>query len=163
MKSRCENAKTIIENSEVPDGLEMKGKGSTKKPDLSKIYRHFEDTLGVVPEPLRLLGEYAPGILDGYYRMRTWFFREPPEGALPKKIKELIYVALDCALGAPAHFARAHARAAIRAGATKEQVVEAVSLSLMLAGMPKYMSLGHEVIKEAVRAEAEQKRKTSRT
>lgn len=141
----------------------MKGRGSARRSNLKEIYRHFEDTLGEVPEPLKLLGKYAPEVLEGYYLMRDWFFREPPEGALPKKTKELIYVALDCALGAPVRFARAHARAAIRAGATKEQVVEAVALSLMLAGMPKYMSLGHELIKEAELAEAEQKRRTSRT
>lgn len=127
--------------------------------NVREIFEHFEKTLGVVPAPLRILGEHAPGVLDGYYRMRKWFMREPPEGALPKKVKELLYVALDIALGAPLEFNKAHAVAAVKAGASKDEVVEAVALTVFLAGMPKYMSVGHEIIKAAVEAEAQLKGK----
>ena len=41
--------------------------------NVKEIYEHFEKTLGVVPAPLRILGEHAPGVpyayvsdLDGY-------------------------------------------------------------------------------------------------
>jgi len=121
-----------------------------EKIDVERIYKFWQETLGMVPEPVRLLGAQAPEMLDAYNRMREYYLREPPKGALPRKVKELLYVALDIALGAPAKAMQGHVRAAVKAGATTAEVVEAVALTIMLAGMPKYMSLGYEAIKAAV-------------
>lgn len=123
------------------------------KVNKEEIFNHFKETLGVIPEPLRLLGEEAPDALQGYYLMRNWFQREPPEGAMPKKYKEILFVALDIILGAPVEFAEAHVKAAIKAGAKSQEISEAVVLTLMLAGMPKYMSTGYKMIKAALEAE----------
>ena len=120
---------------------------------LEEIYKHFQDTLGRVPEPMRTLGENAPDVLNGYYWMRRWLQREPPEGALPRKFKELLFVAMDPLVGAPLEYGKAHVASAIKAGATKEEVVEVVVLLVMLAGMPKILSWGHELIKAAEEAE----------
>lgn len=120
---------------------------------VADLLKHFEQTLGTAPEQLRLLGEYAPEVLAGYYQMRKWLLRDPPEGALTRKVKELIYVALDSVLEAPLPYLRAHVQAAIKAGATARDVAEVVTLVLMLGGMPKYMSYGYEALKAAVEAE----------
>lgn len=126
--------------------------------EVDEVLKHFQETLGTIPEPLKPLGEFAPEVLTGYYQMRKWLMREPPEGALPKKVKELIYVALDCVLGAPVPFLKAHSREAIKAGATAREVSEAVTLVLMLGGMPKYMTHGYEALKAAIEAEKELKK-----
>ena len=130
-----------------------------KKVDVKKIYDHFKSTLGFVPAPMKLLGTHAPEVLDGYYRMRSWYLKDPPQGALPRKFKELLYVALDAVLGAPSHAARAHAVAAVKAGATKEEVAETIGLTVMLAGMPKYMSLGYEILEAAIEEEAKRRKR----
>ena len=127
------------------------------KVDVEKIYRFWEETLGMVPEPVRLLGAYAPEMLDAYNRMREYFFREPPKGALPRKVKELLYVALDIVLNAPAETMQAHVKAAVKAGAAAAEVVEAVALTIMLAGMPKYMSFGFLAIKAAIESSSERR------
>lgn len=123
------------------------------KVNVKKIYKFWNDTFGIVPEPAKILGTHAPEVLDAYNRMRQYYLRKPPEGALPVKVKELIYVALDVVLGAPVKLMKGHVRAAIKAGATKEEFVEVVTLTIMLGGMPKYMSTGYEVIKTAARLE----------
>jgi len=120
---------------------------------VTDLLKHFEQTLGTAPEQLRLLGEYAPEVLAGYYQMRKWLLRDPPEGALSRKVKELIYVALDAVLEAPIPYRRAHVQAAMKAGASAREVAEVVTLVLMLAGMPKYMTYGYEALKAAVEAE----------
>ena len=75
-------------------------------------------------------------------------------------MKELLYVALDIVLNAPEKAMAATWKAAIKVGATAAEVVEAVSLSLMSAGVPKYMSLGYQAIKTAVETEGKVNRKS---
>ena len=121
-----------------------------EKIDVNKIYSFWQETLGMVPEPIMLLGTYAPQMLDAYNRMRRYYLREPPKGALSRKLKELLYVTLDIVLGAPDTAMQAHVKEALKAGATVEELVEAVTLTIMLGGMPKYMSTGYKAIKTAV-------------
>lgn len=56
------------------------------------------------------------------------------EGALPKKIKYLMAMAFDAAHGAP-NGVRALAQSAIREGATKEEIVEALRVAYHLSGV----------------------------
>ena len=56
------------------------------------------------------------------------------EGALPKKIKLLIAMALDAAHGA-AEGVRSLADQALKAGATKEEIMEAVRVTQYVSGV----------------------------
>lgn len=125
-----------------------------KKKKLEEIYKYFEDAFGEVPEHHKLLGKYNVDALEGFYKLRKATMKEPPEGALPRKMKELIIVAVETALRVPG--AITHAKYAVDAGATPSEVMEAVTLSLWLAGMPSYVLVGSKAVESA---EAEEKRK----
>jgi 4-carboxymuconolactone decarboxylase len=72
------------------------------------------------------------------------------EGALPRKTKELIMVAITCALSRP-RGVRLHSERALALGATPREVLEAVEVAAIPGGMPG-LWLGvetlHEVLKE---------------
>ncbi len=96
------------------------------------------------------LARYCPGVLDGYMVFRQGVFMEPPHGALPLKIKELVVVAIECAVlktNRPPVF---HAQKAIDAGATPHEVAESVSLCILLAGMITYAESGRWALQVAI-------------
>jgi alkylhydroperoxidase/carboxymuconolactone decarboxylase family protein YurZ len=72
------------------------------------------------------------------------------EGALPRKVKELIMVAITCALSRP-RGVRLHAERALALGAAPREVLEAVEVAAIPGGMPG-LWLGvetlHEILKE---------------
>ena len=57
------------------------------------------------------------------------------EGALAVKVKELMAMAIGVAHGCDGCIA-SHARAAVRAGATKEEAAEAVGVAIVMHGGP---------------------------
>ncbi len=59
------------------------------------------------------------------------------DGALPRRTKELIYLGMCCAIRFPDGI-RIHAARALDLGATREEVREAVALSVVAAGIPAY-------------------------
>lgn len=59
------------------------------------------------------------------------------DGALPRRTKELIYLGMCCAIRFPDGIS-IHARRAIEHGATREEVHEAVALSVVATGIPAY-------------------------
>ena len=56
--------------------------------------QYYEKELGWVPPFVIILAKYSPGALDGYLTMRKEVFKEPPEGALPRKTKEMLFTIL---------------------------------------------------------------------
>ena len=57
------------------------------------------------------------------------------EGALPRKVKELIMVGITCALFRP-RGVRLHAHRAMKMGATPREVLEAIEVAAIPGGMP---------------------------
>jgi alkylhydroperoxidase/carboxymuconolactone decarboxylase family protein YurZ len=110
--------------------------------------RYYEEELGWVPPFVRIFAQYAPGSLDGYLTMRRAVMKEPPQGALPKKTKEMLFSILDCVTG-EADGARAHAKSAIDAGLTVEELVEGFAIAVMVTGMPTMCKGGVEAIQAA--------------
>lgn len=128
-----------------------------------EIYQHFEKTLEIpMPDFWKKLGEYAPNALEGYFKMRESVFPNVEQGgALPKKFKELLVVGMDILLNNP-WGAKVHTRAAIRSGATIEELTEVVVLMIMGGGMLPYRKVGYEVFlaaEEALRELEEEKNK----
>lgn len=125
-----------------------------RKIDVKEIYEHYMKTLGAIPEEVQTLGDNAPELLDAYYRIRRFAFKQP--GALSKKVRELILVALACELGVTTSPYN-HVRAALDAGATKDEILEVIAISCFMAGMPKFVFGGHAALKEAVEYEKEKR------
>lgn len=122
-----------------------------------EIASHFESTLEIeFPDFWRDLERHAPWAMDAYHRMRTGVFH--PVGAegtgMPKRYMELVAVALDILL-VNTWGVDVHTRAAIRAGATLDEVREMVVLCIMSGGMVKYRLAGHVALEAAERAIAE--------
>jgi len=98
-----------------------------------EIYRYFQqDMAGRVPDSVRMLEQYSPGALEGFYRLRR---ATTTESSLPWKVRELIIIAVEAALKKDPV---GHARIAVEAGATPQEIHDAVALTLWLAGMPAY-------------------------
>jgi alkylhydroperoxidase/carboxymuconolactone decarboxylase family protein YurZ len=81
--------------------------------------------------------------MEGFYHLRK---ATTVDSVLPKKVRELIIVAVEAALKKDPS---GHARYAVDAGATVQEVHDAVALVLWLAGMPAY----HEGMKAVSAAE----------
>jgi alkylhydroperoxidase/carboxymuconolactone decarboxylase family protein YurZ len=71
------------------------------------------------------------------------------EGALPRKIKELIMVGITCALNRP-RGVRLHSQRALTLGATPREVLEAIEVSAIPGGMPG-LWLGVETLDEILK------------
>jgi len=110
--------------------------------------QYYEKQLGWVPPFVKVLAKYSPGALDGYLAMRKEVSKEPPEGALPKKYKDLIFTILDCVSG-ELHGAQAHAVAAVDAGLTMKELVEGFVIAVMVTGIPTLCNLGVQAINAA--------------
>ncbi len=117
-------------------------------PKEEEVIRYYEKQLGWVPPFVKVLAKYSPGSLDGYLAMRKEVSKEPPEGGLPKKMKDLIFTLLDV-LSGDVNGAKAHARAAIDAGLTMKELVEAFVIAVMVTGIPTLCNLGVQAINAA--------------
>jgi len=101
-----------------------------------------------VSEQWMTLAREAPGILDGYIRMRESFVKPDPEGALTKKFMELVIIAADIAQLHP-HGAVRHTARYVKSGGTVAELVEAVALAALTCGVQTYKNCGRDVIEAA--------------
>jgi len=113
-----------------------------------EIIQYYEKELGWVPSFVKVLAKYSPGSLDGYLTMRREAMKEPPAGALPIKIKEMLFSILDSVTG-EGNGAKAHAKAAIDAGLTMEELVEGFVIAIMVTGITTMCKAGVDAINAA--------------
>jgi AhpD family alkylhydroperoxidase len=135
----------------------MKVSGRLPKQRWDEICAQFEESLGTkMPDFWIKLAEYVPWVMDGYAMMRERTFRDiSAGGALSKKVKELIIVAMNILQG-NIWGIYAHTRAAIRAGATPNEIAEVVALTILSRGMVAYRMGGYDALLAAEQAMAEQ-------
>lgn len=76
------------------------------------------------------------------------------EGALPRKIKELIMVGITCAVRAP-RGVRLHSERALKLGASPREVLEAMEVAAIPGGMPG-LWLGVETLQEILKASGQE-------
>ena len=86
---------------------------------------HDGDDLKLLPE----LKKLAPDDFKGFVALDSIIGKEG--GAIPRKYRELIAIAVSCATQCP-YCLDVHTRNAKRAGATREEVAEAVFLAAAL-------------------------------
>ena len=86
----------------------------------------------IMPEnPLKTIEKLDPALLENVNNTRALALSD---GALPGKTKLLIALALDASHGAT-DGVRSLARSAIQAGATKEEIMEAVRVAQFISGV----------------------------
>ncbi len=76
------------------------------------------------------------------------------EGALPRKIKELIMVGITCALNRP-RGVRLHIERALTLGVSPREILEAVEVAAIPGGMPG-LWLGVETLQEILQARGQE-------
>lgn len=90
-------------------------------------------------DPLRVYHKLDPEIRKWVDNFRSFAFKD---GALPSKVKLLIAMALDAAHGS-ANGVRALAQSAMKAGATKEEIGEAIRVAFFVGGSGSAYTAGH--------------------
>ncbi len=105
-----------------------------------------------------LLARYRPEVLEGYLALRQAAFNTGPGAALTEREKELIIVAIEVARTKTNEPPRFHAKKAIDAGATVEEIAEVVSLCIIIGGMLTYQESGKHSLRAAEEYAAQLKR-----
>jgi alkylhydroperoxidase/carboxymuconolactone decarboxylase family protein YurZ len=101
------------------------------------------------PDMWETLAVAAPGVLEGYMKLRQDVVRaDAHSGAMPKSFIELTIATCDIVQGND-WGAQMHIRQAIRDGITATQVVEAIALAMIEGGVPVYQTGGRDVIASA--------------
>jgi alkylhydroperoxidase/carboxymuconolactone decarboxylase family protein YurZ len=103
-----------------------------------------KDTLG-----WEVLARYRPEVLEGYLGLRQAAFNTGPKAALTAREKELVITAIEVARTKTNEPPTFHAKKAIDAGATVEEIAEVVSLCILIGGMLTYQESGKHALKAA--------------
>ena len=93
---------------------------------------HFHDVMNDLTEPARALRALIPDVIGGYAAMGRAVM---VEGALTVRTKELIGLAIAVTRECDGCLA-AHARGAARAGASEQEVAEAMGVAVLMNGGP---------------------------
>ncbi|MCV7382515.1 carboxymuconolactone decarboxylase family protein [Mycolicibacter longobardus] len=93
---------------------------------------HYQEVLNELNPQHRDLRQQIPGVYQGFGEMSKATFES---GALERKVKELMAMAMGVVQGCDGCIA-SHARAAARAGATKQEAAEAIGVSILMHGGP---------------------------
>lgn len=136
----------------------------TLKVEVERAKAHYLAVLGVLPEPIRAMAEYAPEALVAYQQFKDYLYKPSGGAALDLKTKELIYVVLDTATGNLAG-ANNHLRAAVDQGLSVPELAEALIQVMNVCGITTWGQTGYKVLDEAQRlvgARAAQPRKPAK-
>lgn len=112
--------------------------------NFDEILKYYREELKWNPPFAEALSKYAPEGLKGYLMMREGV----QNGHLPKKTRELIFTILD-SLDNETSGAKSHAVAAIEAGLTMEELVEAFVIVTIVKGINTLCKSGIEAIEAA--------------
>ena len=104
-----------------------------KKTD--KRIETLEKKIGKVPKFFKELTEKDPAMYELVMKFEEHIW---DEGALSRKTKKLIAIAIAAALR-DQHAVRAQLAGAANLGVTKEEVEEALRVTFLLSGMPAYV------------------------
>ncbi len=106
--------------------------------------------MGRIPSQYKLLDKYNPKLADCIASLRRSNFpaKLDPKSAIPLKYKELMVVALEVAVGRGERGV-SHARKAVRAGATMQELLETLGLCIYLVGMTTFVDSGDACMRAA--------------
>lgn len=113
---------------------------------MAEAEAHFGQTIGGVPDSVALLRRHAPEAFAAYVAAREAAYRLPPEGQLTLASKELVFIVLDVVAG-HVEGALAHTEAGLRAGLTPGQIMEALSIAILIHGHQCWARAGAAVMR----------------
>ena len=114
-----------------PGLLEDAGEPEPEPPAPAEADAYFTSHFGSIPPRQALLSERAPAVYEGYFRLHRRVLGAEPERA---KQAELLMLVLNAAALQPA-FTAIHMQGARRAGASEEELVEAVLCAIPVVGI----------------------------
>jgi alkylhydroperoxidase/carboxymuconolactone decarboxylase family protein YurZ len=127
-----EGARILGLNQTTP--TESKEEKSLSPDNTEEILAYFKQIFGSVPSFVQLLAEKQPDLLDVYYKGRNELLKDD---VLPRKYKELLLVGLNAA--ERYHFGmESHGKGALASGATHEELLEAMTTSILGGGIPAW-------------------------
>ncbi len=97
-----------------------------------ELRQHLEDRLAQ-------FGRELPGPMTGFARLRK---KAVEDGALSAKVKEMMALAVSIAVGCEGCIAY-HVHDAIKAGATRPELLETIGVGVMMAGGPGTIYAAH--------------------
>jgi AhpD family alkylhydroperoxidase len=100
--------------------------------DYVEYYKHLEERLGQ-------LGRELPGPLTGFARLHK---KAIEEGALSSKTKELMALAISITVRCDGCIAY-HVHDAVKAGATRPELLETIGVAILMGGGPASMYSAH--------------------
>ena len=100
--------------------------------DYIELRKHLE-------ERLTQFGREMPGPMTGFARLHK---KAVEDGVLSAKVKELMALAVSIAVGCEGCIAY-HTHDAIKAGATRPELLETISVGLMMGGGPGSIYAAH--------------------
>ena len=114
----------------------MGGRCAELKNHMTTDYLELRDH---VEERLTQFGREMPGPMSGFARLHK---KAVEDGALSAKVKELMALAISIAVGCEGCIAY-HTHDAIQAGATRPELLETISVGVMMAGGPGTIYAAH--------------------
>jgi AhpD family alkylhydroperoxidase len=100
--------------------------------EVAQLLVKFKKSYGKVPDWAETIGQIMPELLEPWLGIRSQVM---VDGALPRKIKELILVGINLVRRYPSGVEN-HLRAAMDAGATKEEVMEVIATAVLSSAAP---------------------------
>ncbi len=115
--------------------------------DLAAVRQYSLEYYGEVLESYERLARYRPEVLVDWIKLRKTIFESKAGSGLSLKDLELISTAVEIIAHKPNP--DRHAKLAVDAGATVEEVADVVSLCILLGGMMTYIVSGQRALKSA--------------
>lgn len=114
---------------------------------MEMVRQYCMESFGKMLDHHELLGRYLPDSLEKWFECRKSVFKDPPEGALTSRERELIAVAIEITARKPN--VAGHTKRAIDAGATVREIAEIAFICILLAGMITYVESGQNALRVA--------------
>ena len=102
------------------------------KTDYIQEHQHLE-------ERLVQLGQELPGPMSGFARLHK---KAVEDGALAAKVKEMMALAISIVVGCDGCIAY-HVHDAVKAGATRRELLETIGVALLMGGGPGLIYAAH--------------------
>jgi AhpD family alkylhydroperoxidase len=100
--------------------------------DYVNEHQHLEDRLAQ-------LGQELPGPMSGFARLHK---KAVEDGALKSKVKEMMALAIGIVVGCDGCIAY-HVHDAVKAGATRQELLETIGVALLMGGGPGSIYAAH--------------------
>ncbi len=105
----------------------------------SGVLRNYALEHQHLEQRLEQLGKELPGPMTGFARLHR---KAMEDGALPAKVKEMMALAISIVVGCDGCIAY-HVHDALKAGATRQELLEAIAVGLLMSGGPGSIYSAH--------------------